>query len=79
MTTRTREELVEKVAGAYRPRDVDGAILAHPAWHDLDERGRLEAYDVALTMRLMEAALDPHGLSTTAKAVLSMIRTSPRA
>jgi hypothetical protein len=68
-----REELVEQAAGAFRARDVHGRILAHPAWHDLDEAGRAEAFDLAARLRGLEAALDPEGLSTTARAVLARI------
>jgi hypothetical protein len=69
-----RETLVEQVAGAFRSRDPHGRILAHPAWHDLDDAGREEAFEVAAKLREMEAALDPEGLSTTARAVLERIR-----
>jgi hypothetical protein len=74
MTDREREELVERVASAWRPRDLDGDIVAHPAWHDLDDAGRREAFAVATEMRRLEAALDPQGLSGTARAVLARIR-----
>ncbi len=71
-----RENLVEQAAGAFRSRDPHGRILAHPAWHDLDEVGREEAFGVAARLRSMEAALDPEGLSTTARAVLARIRAA---
>jgi len=69
-----RQTLVEQTAGAFRPRDPHGRILAHPAWHDLDDAGRVEAFTVTERLRAMEAALDPEGLSTTARAVLARIR-----
>jgi hypothetical protein len=69
-----REPLIEAVAGAYRPRDPHGGVRAHPAFYDLDEAGREEAFEAALALRAMEAALDPDGLSTTARAVLARIR-----
>lgn len=69
-----RERLIEAAAGAFRGRDPYGAIQAHPAWHDLDEAGRAEAFERARRLRAMEAALDPEGLSTTARAVLARIR-----
>ncbi len=69
-----RENLVEQVASAWRERDADGTVRAHPAWHDLDESGRREAFDVAVLLRQLEAALDPDGQSTTARAVLARIR-----
>ncbi len=70
----SRETLVEKTASAFRARDADGRVLAHPAWHDLDDAGRVEAFETAARLRRMEAAVDGEGLSTTAKAVLARIR-----
>ncbi len=69
-----RESLVEAAASAWRPRDADGAVRSHPAWHDLDEEGRREAFEVARQMRRLEAAADPQGLSATARALLARIR-----
>jgi hypothetical protein len=71
-----REALVEAVAGAYRPRDPDGAVRALPAFHDLDEAGRREAFERARQNRALEAALDPGGLSCTARAVLARVRAA---
>jgi hypothetical protein len=68
-----RQILVEQVAGAWRPRNRDGGVVAHPAWHDLDAVGRVEAARRAALMRALEAALDPEGLSTSARAVLERI------
>jgi hypothetical protein len=70
----SRETLIEQAASAFRARDVHGRVRSHPAWHDLDEAGRLEAFEVARRARRLEAALDPAGLSTTARAVLARIR-----
>jgi hypothetical protein len=66
------ELLVEQVASAYRPRSRD-ELRYHPAWHDLGETGRRRADEIARAMRKVEAALDPDGLSTTARAVLAQI------
>jgi hypothetical protein len=66
------ELLVERVAGAHRPRSRD-ELRYHPAWHDLDDAARARAYEIARSMRKVEAALDPEGLSTTARAVLARI------
>lgn len=63
------DELIEQVAGAYRP----GALQYHKAWHDLDADARRRAFELATTNRSLEAALDPEGLSTTARAVLARI------
>lgn len=69
-----RETLIEQAAAAYRARDPHGRVLASPAFHDLDEPGREEAFDLATRLRRLEAALDGEGLSTTARAVLARIR-----
>lgn len=71
----TREEedlLVEQVAGAWRPRTED-ELAYHKAWHDLDAAARERAFELARALRPLEAALDPDGLSTTARAVLARI------
>jgi hypothetical protein len=68
-----REALVEQAAGAFRARGPHGDIVASPAFHDLDAAGREEAFAVAARSRTLEAALDPEGLSTTARAVLARI------
>lgn len=64
--------LIEEAAGAYRPVR-QGQVGACAAWHDLDEEGRTKAYELAVELRQLEAALDPEGLSTTAQAVLQRI------
>lgn len=72
-TPEDEARLIEEVAGAWRPHDpVELAFL--PAWHDLDEPAREKAFELAERLRRMEAALDPAGLSTTARAVLARIR-----
>lgn len=64
--------LVEQVASAYRPPSRD-ELRYHPAWHDLDDAGRMRAERVARALRTIEAALDPEGLSGTAHAVLARL------
>jgi len=76
MTPEEQEALVEAVAGAHRERGVRGEVLSHPAWHDLDAAGREAAWAAAAESRAMEAALDPAGLSSTARAVLARIRSA---
>ena len=79
MSRRTeREILVEAAAAAWRPRDRDGVVRSHPAWHDLDAAGRREAFEAARQMRALEAAVDPQGLSGTAKAVLARLLKAGR-
>jgi hypothetical protein len=68
-----RDALIEKVAGAHRFRDGHGRVLSHPAWADLDEAGRVEAFERALLVRRLEQAFDPDGLSATAHVVLGRI------
>ena len=70
---RDTELLIEETAGAYRPTR-DGGVASHPDWHDLDDAGRRAAFEVARAQRRLEAALDPDGLSATARAVLGRIR-----
>ncbi|MDI1445721.1 hypothetical protein [Polyangium sp. 6x1] len=69
-----RDALIEALASAYRARGALGEVRTHPAFHDLDDAGRAEAFEVAHKQRVMEAALHPEGLSTTARAVLARIR-----
>jgi len=75
--TEEEELLVEQVAGAHRPRAHDTELRYHPAWHDLDATGRLRAFERAVALRPLEAALASDGLSTTAHAVLARIRGIP--
>ncbi len=64
--------LIEQVAGAYRPV-ARAELRYHPAWHDLGPDARERAFERARALRALEAALDPDGLSTTARAVLDRI------
>jgi hypothetical protein len=70
----TRDEQIEAAASAHREGRGDGTIADSAAWHDLDEQGRRAAYDVTRGLRMLEAALDDDGLSTTARAVLRRIK-----
>jgi hypothetical protein len=74
MTPEERELLIEQVVSAHRERSGRGEIRALPAWHDLDDAGRREAFERAVVARRLEAAADPEGLSTTARALLARIR-----
>lgn len=73
MTGDDDELVIEQVAGAHRPPARD-ELRYHPGWHDLSAAGRRRAADLARALRPLEAALDPDGLSTTARAVLARIR-----
>jgi hypothetical protein len=68
------DELLEQVVGAWRPQSPEGDLRPHPAWHDLDDAGRHAAFRETARQRALEAALDPEGLSTTARAILARIR-----
>lgn len=74
MNERDRLTLLERVTAAWRPRNLDGGVRSHPAWHDLDDASRAEAFEATIELRKLEAALDPEGLSSTARAVLARIR-----
>ncbi|MBL4846632.1 MAG: hypothetical protein JKY65_14010 [Planctomycetes bacterium] len=65
--------LIEEVVGAFRPRD-PRSLVPLPAWHDLSPVGREQAYEQSVTMRAIEAALDPNGYSATVRAVLGRIQ-----
>jgi hypothetical protein len=72
MTPEELELLIEQVAGAHRP-PVRDELRYHPSWHDLDAAGRVRAYERAVGLRELEAALDPDGFSTAARAVLAKL------
>lgn len=72
--TREEELLLEQVTAAHRERHADGTIRSHPAWHDLDDAGKNEAFEATVELRKMEAAMDPQGQSSTVRAVLSRIQ-----
>jgi hypothetical protein len=76
MTPEERARLVEQAASAWRPSYPGGGIRSHPAWHDLDNAGRVEAFEAAAVSRRLEAALDDEGLSSTGRAVLARILAS---
>lgn len=73
MNPTDREILLERAASAWRPRRPGGGAGSHPAWHDLDDAGRREAFELARLSRQLEAAIDPRGLSSTGRAVLARI------
>ena len=76
MTARERAMLIEEATMAWRPRTPDGRTLEHPAWADLDPQARLAVFEETLMMRVLEAALDPDGYSTTVRAVARRIATT---
>jgi len=74
MNERERRALMEAATTAWLPRDREGTLRAHPAWHDLSQEDRVEVARQTMVLRQMEAGLDSDGLSTTARAVLLSIR-----
>lgn len=78
MTDPERERLIEQIAGAWRPTKADGGVASLPQWHDASPEDRREAFDVARTLRVMEAALAPDGVSSTGREVLARIRKAQR-
>jgi hypothetical protein len=76
--SRQRDVLIEQVMTAWRPRGRGGEIHGHPAWHDLSEEDREAAYEATCELRRLETALDPEGVTTTARAVLHRIRGQSR-
>jgi hypothetical protein len=71
---RERDALVAAATSAFRARDAEGRVQLDPAWLDLDEAGRLEAFDATVEQRRLEAAAAPDGLSATARAVLARLQ-----
>ncbi len=73
MTRRDISILIEGALTAWRGRTPDGRILPHPSWADLSPDDRQRLYEETLSARVLEQGLDGHGLSTTARNVLSRI------
>ena len=75
MTPGERDALIEAVTTAHRAIDpFTRRARSHEAFHDLDDDGRRIAYERTLATRTIEQALDPLGLSTTARAVLARVQ-----
>jgi hypothetical protein len=73
MKSRDSNTLIEAALTAWRPRTPDGRILPHPAWADLSPADRQRLYEETVRARIIEQGLNPMGLSTTARRVLSRI------
>lgn len=71
---RQAEILIEAATTAWRPQGPSSQVRTHPAWADLDAAGRIAVYEATRTLRRLEAAQDPQGLSSTAKRVLARLR-----
>ncbi len=77
MTTskKERELLIAQATTAHRTRDREGTLQMLPAWLDLDEEGRRQAFAQTVELRALEAAVDEAGLTSTARAVLAQLRS----
>jgi hypothetical protein len=73
MNARDRELLLEAATTAHRPVDASGRWRASPAWHDLTAADREVLHRQLEVQRAIEAAMDPQGLSSTARAVLRRV------
>jgi hypothetical protein len=73
MTPGEREALIEQVVSAARAGDPRGGVRPSPAFYDLDDAGRFEAFELSLKQRRIEAAIDSEGHNATVKAVLGII------
>lgn len=65
--------LIERVVSPWRERSPSGEIKSAPAWHDLADGDRERAFRESTAARQIEAAMDPRGLSSTARAVIARI------
>ena len=73
MSEREQDVLVESCVTAFRERDAEGRLTPPAAWWDLPPEALDELYAQQLLAREIERALDPQGLSATARAVLTRI------
>ena len=67
------EVLLEAATTAHRERDTYGRLKPSPAWADLAPAQRNELFQRQQVARLIERAVDPQRLSSTARAVLDRI------
>jgi hypothetical protein len=67
------ESLIEQLTSAHRERSAPGELRFSPAFHDLSPAARELAFERTRLSRVLEAALDHEGLSSTARAVLARI------
>jgi|WetSurMetagenome_2_1015567.scaffolds.fasta_scaffold481785_2 hypothetical protein len=74
MNDETLDLLIEQAASAFRERDGLGRIKPSPAWADLPQDARETLFQAQIESRIIERALDPAGLSGTARAVLARLR-----
>lgn len=73
MSDPVQDLLVEAVLSPHRDRDREGRPVPPAAWWDLPPEALGRLHRAALEARRLEQALDPEGLSGTARAVLARI------
>ncbi len=73
MSGHENDALVESCVTAFRERDAEGRPVPPAAWWDLSPESLDELYGRQALARELERALDPDGLSGTARAVLERI------
>lgn len=73
MSDRETDILLEAATTAHRERDLEGRLVPPPAWWDLAPEALDELFRRQVLAREVERALDPEGLSGTARAVMGRI------
>lgn len=74
MNEHDRDALIEAAATAHRERDASGRILPSPAWMDLAPGDRDAAFAAQVGSRVLEAAWDEAGRTSTAAVVIRRAR-----
>jgi hypothetical protein len=72
-----QEILLEAATGAFREFDTYGRVGPSPDWADLTPAQREELFHRQLASRVLEKAIDPQRLSSTARSVLDRIGALP--
>ena len=73
MTQDEQEALIEACVGAHRTRDMEGRLVAPPAWWDLPPDLLDEVHRRQIESRALERLVDPDRQSATVKAVMARI------
>ncbi len=73
MTAR-EEALLAEATSPIRGRDAAGTVREHRAFRDLPAAHREALFQETALLRRMEAALDPDGLSQTARELLRLLQ-----
>lgn len=73
MNERELERAIEALVSPRRELDRDGRFIPPPVWYDLPVEAHDRLFAEQQDSRWLEAALDPDGLSLTARAVLARL------